>query len=476
MKYLNNLIMKYNQLSITKKSVLWFTSAIIIQNGIMFLVTPIYTRILNIEEYGIFSVYQSWQQIIAIIVILSLDRCITVGFMKFENEKKEFLSSVQTLMTILVLLNILLLLVFKEKVIIFINLPIEIIVLMFIVGLMNSVISNWSWLQRYNYNYKKLTFITVGTALFIQFIGIFSIFFIPYSNKGIVLIVALSISKLILYSIIYISVFKKGKSFYNKKIWKFSLRYSIPIIPHALSQVILNASDKIMIDKFCSREDVAFYSLTYSAAMVLTIVVTSISTALQPWFFQQIKEKEYKIIGIKTNLLLLIFSLIVVIASLCAPEMIKILGSSSYQTALVIFPVLALSSYFYGMYLSFANFESYYEKPIYFSIATTIGAILNIILNVIYIPKYGFIVAGYTTLLCYIVFAFMHYIFMKKICKEQRINTNVFDEKFIIILSFVMVVLVIIITNLYNFILYRYVVLVLFLLLTLIIINKNKKR
>ncbi len=80
----------YCSLSSSKKSVIWFTIATIIQNGIQFLVTPIFTRLLTDAEYGIYSIFQSWQQIFAIISVVALDRCITVGFMKFSNSKKQF--------------------------------------------------------------------------------------------------------------------------------------------------------------------------------------------------------------------------------------------------------------------------------------------------------------------------------------------------------------------------------------------------
>ena len=77
----------YASLSPTKKSVLWYTAATIIQNGIMFLATPIYTRILTESEYGIFSVYQAWQQIVSIVSVIAADRCVTIGFMKFSIDR-----------------------------------------------------------------------------------------------------------------------------------------------------------------------------------------------------------------------------------------------------------------------------------------------------------------------------------------------------------------------------------------------------
>ena len=73
----------YSELSDTKKCVLWYTAAMVIQNGVLFLFTPVYTRILPDEQYGMFSVYQSWQQVVSIVSVVAMDRCVTVGFMKY---------------------------------------------------------------------------------------------------------------------------------------------------------------------------------------------------------------------------------------------------------------------------------------------------------------------------------------------------------------------------------------------------------
>ena len=78
-----------------------------------------------------------------------------------------------------------------------------------------------------------------------------------------------------------------------------------------------------------------------------------------------------------------------------------------------------MSVYFMFAYTFFAVFEFYYEKTKYVAIATVSGAVLNIVLNYIFIGKLGYYAAGYTTLLCYIVFSLYHYYFMRKICKKE---------------------------------------------------------
>lgn len=452
----------YVNLSLPKKSVIWFTFATIIQNGISFLTTPLYTRILSDSEYGIYSIFQSWQQIISILSVLALDRCITVGFMKFSEERRNFLSSIQTLMTLLIFCCSIIIYIFSDFFEGLIKLPLYMIFTMLVVSLMNNSLTNWSWYQRYLYDYRKLTCVTIFSAIFMQIISIISLLLLPLENKGNVLVMTMSGSRILIFGIIYLSVFFKGKTAYNKKYWCFGIKYSIAVVPHALAQIILNSSDRIMIDKICGRSETAYYSVTYSAAMVLNTIMTSVSSAVQPWFFEEIKNRNYQKIRTTTNSLLLFSAGLSVFVSLFAPEILRIMAPASYSEALWIFPSIAASVYFNSMYLYFANFESYYEKPFYFSIATSVGAVVNIVLNLILIPVFGFVAAGYTTLFCYILFAIMHYIFMRKVCLEFIHGEKVFDLKFIIILSIIVLILNIGITLLYTMSVIRYILICLF--------------
>ncbi len=472
---MKELIMRYKKLSVTKKAIIWFTLATIVQKAISFIVTPILTRILSDDEYGTYSVFQSWQQIFSVIVTLSLDRCITIGFVKYENKKEEFLSSIQVLTTIIVILFGIIIYFFKNMLLNIINLPIYIVYIMLINILLSNVLANWSWLQRYEYKYIKLSIITVCSSLIIQITAILSIIFIPNSNKGISMIIGMVLASVVLYGMIYINVLIKGKKYYKREYWIFALRYSITIIPHALSQIVLSSSDRIMIDNMCGRAEAAYYGVTYSAGMILNIIIMSLNSAVQPWFYQKIKEKKLDDISRNTNKLLLLIALLAISVSFIAPEILAIMAPNSYSSAVLIFPSVAASTFFYSMYLYFANFESYFEKPIYISVATITGAIINIILNYLLLPIFGFIVAGYTTLICYIIFAIMHYIFMRKVCKSFLENSNPFDNKFLIVLSIIVSIFTIAISLLYKYTIIRYFIFMILIIISIIVLLKNKK-
>ena len=118
-----------------------------------------------------------------------------------------------------------------------------------------------------------------------------------------------------------------------------------------------------------------------------------------------------------------------------APEAIAIFAPPSYQEAIWTVPSVALSVFFMFLYTFFATFEFYYEKTQYIAGATVGGALLNIGLNYICIQKFGYIAAGYTTLFSYMLFALLHYYFMRKICKEYLNDLRPYNAKIILGIS-----------------------------------------
>lgn len=150
---------------------------------------------------------------------------------------------------------------------------------------------------------------------------------------------------------------------------------------------------------------------------------------------------------------------------LMAPEIISIMAPNSYSGAIWVIPPVALSVYFIFLYSLFANIEFYFEESYFVTIASVLGAVLNIILNMIFMPIFGYIAAGYTTLICYMIFAIAHYLFMKKVCKKHINGKRLYDIKNIIINIVILLFISGIIMLLYSFVLIRYIII----LLTIII-------
>lgn len=225
-----------------------------------------------------------------------------------------------------------------------------------------------------------------------------------------------------------------------------------------------------MISSMVGNSEAGIYSVGYSAAMLMQIVVSSIMSSFIPWQYSKIKTE--KINGIKecTNVMCIIMALVCILFSLLAPELLLILATNEYRQAIYMFPPLTVSVYFLFVYNFFVNIELYYEKKVLVTIASCITAVLNIILNYIAIKYWGYIAAAYTTLICYVFYAIIHYIFMKNILKNKNVK-NMYDGRLILILSIGVIVLSIFVNWLYTYMVLRYLFVLLILLIC--ILNRN---
>ena len=77
-----------------------------------------------------------------------------------------------------------------------------------------------------------------------------------------------------------------------------------------------------------------------------------------------------------------------------------------------------MSAFFIYLYDMFSTVSFYHEKTLLMSVSSIIGAVLNIVLNIVFIPIFGYIAAGYTTLICYMVYAAFHYMLMRSMCRR----------------------------------------------------------
>ena len=107
-----------------------------------------------------------------------------------------------------------------------------------------------------------------------------------------------------------------------------------------------------------------------------------------------------------------------VIVMLSAPELIWLLGTEEYREVIYVVIPIVLGGFFSFLYTIPVQVEYYYEKTNYIAMCSCGAAVLNIILNWFFIPRYGYIAAAYTTLVTYLIYFVFHYLIVKKIVKQ----------------------------------------------------------
>ena len=110
------------------------------------------------------------------------------------------------------------------------------------------------------------------------------------------------------------------------------------------------------------------------------------------------------------------------------------------------------------MYQLFSRVELYYEKKSYTVISTITAALLNIVLNALWIPSFGYAAAGYSTLISHILFCVMHYFFFRRVSRECMDSEKIYDFKKLVAISAVVLLIAGTMTMLYAYLILRLVI------------------
>ncbi len=465
---IKRIIGKYKSMPVQVKASLWFLLCAFLQKGISFITTPIFTRMLSTDEYGQYNVFNSWMGIISVIVTLNLSSGVYVqGLVKFEGKRKQYTSTLQGLTFSLVCLWLCIYLAFHDFWNELFSLTTTQMLLMFAIIWTTAVVAFWSGEQRVDFKYKKLVAITAAVSILRP---TFSIILIRFSDDKVTArILGIAIIDILLYTGLFIAQMKRGKKFFSKESWKYVLAFNLPLIPHYLSNSLLNSSDRIMINNMIGSSEAGIYSLAYSVSMIMSIFNQALTQTIEPWLYKKMKENRLQEIQAVAYPSFIIIAIVNILLMAFAPEIVAIFAPPDYYDAIYVIPPVAMSVYFIFIYSFFSTFEFYYEKTKYITIATLSSAVLNILLNFVFIKLFGYYAAGYTTLICFILYAGFHYIFMNKLIKEETgSNQKVYNIKYILLISGMFMGLGFLMLFTYNYPLLRYL-LILAIIIVLII-------
>lgn len=456
-----NFIKKYKSISVQARAAIWFSACSILQKGISFIVVPIFTRILTTEQYGTYSLYLSWLQILTIITSLYLYYGVfTNGMNKYNTDRNRYISSMQGLTLTITAIVFAIFFVTQNAWCDILGLAPHLIFLMFVEMAVTPALSFWSGRQRFEYKYRKLVIVTLCKSIVNPVLGLIMVSLAE--DKATARILSVVIVEVCFCGVIMVYQFLKGKCWIDKKYWKFALGMAIPLLPHYLSGMILNKGDQIMISKMVSTSAVAFYSVAYNIGMLVQIFTNAISNSFTPWIYQRIKADKYEKIPETINFLMLLVAAISLGLMLLSPELVLLFGSSGYASAAYVIPPVAASVFFIFLYNILATPQFYFEKTSFLMVSSILAAVVNLGLNYIFIKQYGYVAAGYTTLVCYVLYSIGHAIISRKVMKEFTPGKTLFDYKCVVGLSVLVIFAGIGCNFLFDYKIVRYGLLVIF--------------
>jgi len=392
--------------------------------GVVFISTPIFTRLLGTEQYGIYAVFNSWVSIFTCFMGLGSVSTIGTGMYQFKNNYYEFrscvllygtLSSIVIFTVCILLINYISACLEYDKIMIF---------LLLTIAITHYFISYYQSTCIYEKKAVQNFLVSVILSLTSVGLSIFLIQQVPDENRYLARIYGVSIPYIIIGIVTWILVFKKYPIGLKKHYCTFAFVIGIPIVFNALAQNILSHSDRIMMQFMnVTDSDIGIYSLFYSLSMVLGTILTALNTSWCPFYYEDLDKQNWKKLNYKVKNYVELFSVLTIGFLLLAREVTYIMANNSYWSGMNIIPILVVAVYMMFMYQFPVNFEFFRKETKYVAIGTIGAGIINIILNAMMIPIWGIYGAAFATMLSYAML-FVFHNFLVKQMKEYQYNID----------------------------------------------------
>lgn len=440
--------------------------------GLSFLTLPLFTRLMDTSSYGIYNSFSAYSNLFFVLIGLAIHSSYRNAKLKYHPLKKyySYISSTMLLVLFSLLIWILLCIPFSKYIGNILGLDDVMVYILILYSFSLAVITCFNSYSSVEYKYKAFLLIAGVNAISGIILSILLIIFVfrkqTYMGRTLgTVIPSFFISILI---IIYFFKIAKPKRKNIKPFLKWGIKYSLPIIPHGISQLVLAQFDRIMILKMLGSAVAGIYSFAYNIFSIVTVTTTSLDNVWSTWLYEQLHSRNNESIKKYSSIYALGILIYSILLMLISPELVKLLGPSAYSHSIYAVIPLITGGYFSFLYTLPAAIEYYYEKTAFIMIGTILAAILNIILNLFFLIRYGYVAAAYTTLITYIAYFILHYLIAKKI-----IGRSLFSTRILFILSFVIIAMNFVTLFMLKFVMLRWIVAVLIFIISIIAEEKQ---
>ena len=383
--------------------------------GISFIAIPIFSRLMTQADYGLYNTFISYASILTMFVGLTLHTSIKNAKYDFPDQLNRYCSSLLLLILANTLLISVISVIFSKQLGALAALGGGMALLMVAESFGNALLNFYNAALAMEFRYKEYLFISFAYSL-----GsiLLSVFFIEVAipQNGYLARALGSVVPLLLISVyIILRFFHSSLPCVSKTYWKYGLKFSLPLIPHGLSQIVLSQFDRIMITNTIGEAQAGIYSFAFNISIIYQVLYNSVDTAWTPWFYSQMSEGKEDNIKKNTAIYVIFMSVAACLLMLVCPEIILIMGGKKYiESRYTVIPIV-LGMYFAFLYSLPAVIEYFYKKTKLIAVGTAGAALANVVLNAIFIPMYGYVAAAYTTVVCYVLYFFFHLFIAKKI-------------------------------------------------------------
>jgi O-antigen/teichoic acid export membrane protein len=205
----------------------------------------------------------------------------------------------------------------------------------------------------------------------------------------------------------FVSFYTKLNYHFNRALWKNMMRYALPVLIAGIAFSINETFDRILLKELLPKDvadtQIGMYSACYKLALFMTLFATAYRLGIEPYFFSHSKAKNPQ----KNYALILeffvafgsiIFLTVVIFADVIKPIVIR---SEAYWEAMVIVPIVLLANFCLGIYHNLSVWYKITDRTKFGAYISVFGAIVTLIINIVFIPNYGYRASAVATLVAY---------------------------------------------------------------------------
>jgi O-antigen/teichoic acid export membrane protein len=230
---------------------------------------------------------------------------------------------------------------------------------------------------------------------------------------------------------------------FDGKMWKEMMIYSLPLVVAGMGGMVNETFDRLMLNWWVpgttiyKEEQVGVYNACYKLSIIITLFIQAFRMGAEPFFFKQAEgvnpQRTYarvmKFFVITVTLMFLVVSLFI--------PLWRYFIADKHWEGLGVVPILLLANIFLGIYYNLSIWYKLGNKTKAGAYITLIGAGVTLIINWLFIPRYGFIACAWATFFCYGSMMFISYKWGQKEYRIPYATKKLIAYILIVVLLFV---------------------------------------
>jgi len=369
---------------------------------VSFIMIPIYTAQMSPAEYGVYAMISILSSSFLFLIHMNLFNILTRDYYDESINKLSYIYNMLSLFVVSFLLYFVLVTLFSGFLLRYLKMPMleGWIYLVLCLSFVQAIIHLYLTILRLQNKAMQFFYISVVLAFFSAFFGYYWVVVKQLKWQGIF------ISQLISYSLVLCVIgllcrrYLKPQSFNMARIKEFIL-FSIRMFPTTVSWRLIDLSSRFFITRMIGLAQLGLYSLGFQLTMPMTIIRDSFNRAWAPYFMKEMHNKCYRQILSYQSLFIAFITLVIVMVYFIAPFIVRLLFSEDYFFAIPFFNWFLLVVLFASLNSMVGNYLVFFKKELNISKATSIGMIINVALNYVFILDRGAIGSVQATVVAY---------------------------------------------------------------------------